>query len=146
MSPDTPALAVPATACDVIASPPSLMLVQFAPRLPSARLKSSEPIIPGLAAQETATLVTLADPIVPEPLATAHVCPAGLVIPVTAYPAPLASAVANVNGPLAETVRLSPPLSCSTTDPDDPDTVPPTVYVALPTQPPAPLSTWAAPL
>src|SRR5690349_9086352 len=145
MSPDTPALAVPATACDVIASPPSLMLVQFAPRLPSARLKSSEPIIPGLAAQETATLVTLADPIVPEPLATAQVCPAGLVFTVTAYAAPLASAVANVNGPLAETLRLSPPLSCSTTVPDSPETDPPTVYLALLTEPPDQLSTWPVP-
>src|SRR5215469_13538012 len=43
MSPEVPLALVPATACEVIASPPSLMSVQLAPRLPSARLKSSEP-------------------------------------------------------------------------------------------------------
>src|SRR5215471_11118183 len=44
MSPDTTLLEVPATACETIASPPSLVLVQFAPRLPFARLKSSEAV------------------------------------------------------------------------------------------------------
>ena len=34
--------------------------------------------------QLTATLVTLAEPMVPEPLATVQVCPAGLVLTVTA--------------------------------------------------------------
>src|SRR5689334_5526811 len=53
MSPDTPALAVPATACDVIASPPSLMLVQFAPRLPFARLKLSEAVTANAACGNT---------------------------------------------------------------------------------------------
>jgi hypothetical protein len=41
---------------------------------------------------------------------------------------PLASAVANVKAPFAETVRLSPPLSCSTSPvPVRPVTVPPIV-------------------
>src|SRR5262245_40835708 len=44
MSPDTTLLEVPATACETIASPPSLISVQFAPRLPFARLKSSEAV------------------------------------------------------------------------------------------------------
>ena len=55
------------------------------------------PAVAELAAQETATLVTFAEPIVPEPFATEQVCPAGLVFTVTAYAAPPASAVANVN-------------------------------------------------
>src|SRR5215472_4691536 len=69
---------------------------------------------------------------VPEPLDTVHVCPEGLVSTVTLYAAPLARAVAKVNVPLAFTVRLSPPLSCNTTDPDSPDTFPPTVKVFPP--------------
>ena len=77
--------------------------------------------------QETATLVTLAEPTVPDPFDTVHVCPDGLVFTVTLYGAPVGSAVANVNDPFAVTLRLSPPLSCSTTVPDSPDTVPPTV-------------------
>ena len=77
--------------------------------------------------QVTATLVTLAEPTVPDPLATVQVCPDGLVFTVTAYGAPDTSAVANVNDPFADTLRLSPPLSCSTTVPDSPETVPPTV-------------------
>ncbi len=32
--------------------------------------------------------------------------------------------MAKVNGPFAVSVRLSPPLSCSTTVPDNPDTAP----------------------
>ena len=39
--------------------------------------------------QETATLVTLAEPTVPDPLDTVHVCPAGLVFTVTLYAAPV---------------------------------------------------------
>ena len=38
--------------------------------------------------------------------------------------------MANVNGPLPPTLRSSPPLSCSTTVPDSPETVPPTVIGA----------------
>ena len=83
MSPDTPALAVPATTCEATASPPSLISVQFGPSGPSARLKSSEPLVPVLVVQVTATLVTLADPTVPDPFATVHDCPAGFVFTVT---------------------------------------------------------------
>ena len=79
--------------------------------------------------QVTATLVTFADAMVPVPPLTAHVCPDGWVRTVTAYAAPPASLVANVKEPLAATDRLSPPLSCSTTVPVSPDTVPPTEYV-----------------
>ena len=75
-------------------------------------------------------MVTLAEPTVPDPFDTVHVCPAGLVITVALYGAPVGSAVANVNVPFAVTLRSSPPLSCSTTVPDSPDTVPPTVYDA----------------
>jgi hypothetical protein len=93
------------------------------------------------------TLVTFAEAIVPDPFDTEHVCPAGWVLTVTAYAAPAASFVANVNDPFAPTVRLSPPLSCNTTDPDDdsPDTVPPTEYVVPPlvTQETATLVTFA---
>ena len=53
-----------------------------------------------------------------------------------------------MNDPLAVSVRLSPPLSCSTTvpAPDRPDRVPPTEYVGVPANPPAQLSAWAVPL
>ena len=43
----------------------------------------------------------------------------------------MASFVANVNAPLALTLRSSPPLSCNTTVPDSPDTVPPIEYVLV---------------
>ena len=76
------------------------------------------------------TLVTLAVPTVPEPLDTVQVWLAGFVPTVTLYAAPDASEVAKVNDPFAVTLRLSPPLSFSTTDPDSPDTDPPTVYIA----------------
>ena len=46
--------------------------------------------------------------------------------------------------PLAEIVRLSPPLSCNTTVPIKPDTVPPTVEVLV-TQLTATLVTFALP-
>ena len=59
--------------------------------------------MPVLVAQVTATLVTLAEPIVPEPLATVQVWPDGFVFTVTLYPDPVATLVANVNGPLAVT-------------------------------------------
>ena len=45
-------------------------------------------------------------------------------------PCPRSRPVAKVNAPLALTLRSSPPLSCSTTVPDSPETVPPTEYVA----------------
>jgi hypothetical protein len=41
----------------------------------------------------------------------------------------VAIGVANVNAPLLLTLRSSPPLSCSTTVPDNPDTVPQIEYV-----------------
>src|SRR5215467_6200701 len=86
ISPDTPvpAVAVPAAAWETIASPPSLTSVHPAPRLPFARLKLSEPVGGAVAAQATTTLVTFADPIVPEPLLTVQVCPDGFVSTVTA--------------------------------------------------------------
>ena len=74
---------VPITAWDEIAIPPSEIAVQFGPSPPSARLKSSDADVAELAAQETATLVTLAEPTVPDPLETVHDCPDGLVFTVT---------------------------------------------------------------
>ena len=133
----------PITACEAIDIAPSEMAVQPAPSAPSARLKSSEADVPELVAQVTATLVTLADPTVPDPLATVQVCPAGFVFTVTLYAAPEASEVANVNDPFAVTLRLSPPLSCSTTVPDSPETVPPTVNVATLAHDTATLVTFA---
>src|SRR3974390_1061170 len=110
MSPVTRA-AVPVTCWDAIDIPPSEPAVQFAPSPPSARLKSSEADVPVFVPQETATLVTLAEPTVPDPFDTAQDCPDGLVSTVTPYAAPLTTAVANVNDPFADTLRLSPPLS-----------------------------------
>ena len=95
--------------------------------------------------QVTATLVTFAEPMVPVPPLTVHVCPDGCVFTVTAYAAPLASWVGNVKEPLAVTDRLSPPLSCSTTVPDSPDAVPPTEYVGVvATSPPDQFVIWLA--
>ena len=72
-----------ATAWDRITSPPSLMSVQSGPSGPSARLKSSEPLVAELAVQETATLVTLAEAMAPEPLATEQDSPEGEAATVT---------------------------------------------------------------
>ena len=84
VSPETADPEVPATAWETIASPPSLMSVQFGPRLPLARLKLSEALDPVvLFVQVTATLVTLAVAMVPEPLVMVQVCPDGLVLTVT---------------------------------------------------------------
>src|SRR5271166_2132876 len=80
--------------------------------------------------QSTVTFVMLLLPMVPLPLAIAQACGGfvGWVLTVTAK-APLASGVANVNGPLAPMVRSSPPLFCSARpDPLNPVTVPPTVW------------------
>ena len=77
----------------------------------------------------TATPVTSAAATVPAPCATVQTCRLGSVLTVTAYSPPAAIGVANVNDPLLATVRSSPPLSCKTTVPDSPETVPPTVYV-----------------
>ena len=54
--------------------------------------------------------------------------------------------VANVNGPFALTLRSSPPLSCNTTVPDNPDTDPPTEYVGVVVQVTATLVTLAEPI
>src|SRR5215472_10668839 len=125
MSPvSTPA--VPVTCWEAISIPPSEIAVQLAPTPPSARLKPSEADVAELAVQVTATLVMLAEPTVPDPFATVHDWPDGLDCTVTLYGAPLATGVANVNDPFAPTLRLSPPLSCSTTVPDSAETVPPT--------------------
>ena len=51
-----------------------------------------------------------------------------------------------MNDPFAATDRLSPPLSCSTTVPDSPETVPPTVNVAALLQETATLVTFADPI
>src|SRR5215468_11159248 len=129
-----------------MASPPSLTSVQLEPSAPSARLKSSPPEPDALFWQTTATFVTLAEPIVPVPFATEHVWPDGLFFTVTLYAEPAGRGVAKVKVPLAEVVRLSPPLSCRTTVPLSPETVPPTVKlgpVAIP--PPDQLSTRLVP-
>ena len=101
-------------------------VVQLAPSGPFARLKLSVALPAEFVVQVTATLVMFADPIVPDPLATEQLCPVGLVFTVTLYAEPVARAVAKVNAPLALTLRSSPPLSCSTTVPDRPETIPPT--------------------
>ena len=74
--------AVPVTCWEAIDIPPSEMAVQFAPRAPSARLKLSAADVTE-AAQVTATLVTLAEPTAPDPLATVQDCPDGFVFTVT---------------------------------------------------------------
>ena len=79
----SPAVApVPTTACEAIDSAPSLTAAQPAPSHPFARLKSSYAAVP-VSVQVTATLVTLAEPIVPLPLATLQVWPLGFVLTVT---------------------------------------------------------------
>ena len=84
MSPEFPEATVPVTAWPETARPLSLMSVQLGPRLPSARLKSSDALdVVELAAQVTVTLVMLAAAMVPVPLETVQVCPVGLVLTVT---------------------------------------------------------------
>ncbi len=79
-------------------------------------------------AQLTTTVVTLDPEIVPEPPLTVQASPAGCVLTVTLYVAPLVSAAGNVNAPLALTVTGSAPLFCRISPVDvRPDTVPPTV-------------------
>ena len=122
----------PATTCELMVIAPSDMAVQLLPSAPSARLKSSEAVSvpePPLVVQVTATVVMFAEPTVPVPLLTVQVWPDGWVRTVTAYALPPASFVGKAKEPFAVTVRLSPPLSCSTTVPDSPETVPPTEYV-----------------
>ena len=81
-----------------------------------------------LVPQVTATLVTAAEPMVPEPFATVQVCEAGCVSTLTAYALPLFTWVLKLNAPLALTVRLLPALFCRTRVAPlaRPDTVPPT--------------------
>ncbi len=67
---------MPVTTWEAMANPPSAMGVQAGPRLPSGRLKSSVTT----PAQLTATLVTLAVPMVPLAFETVHSCPEGLVL------------------------------------------------------------------
>ena len=73
----------PTTAWDAIANPPSLIADQFAPNPPFPRLKSSETIPVALPVHETEALVTFVAVIVPVPLATVQVWPAGFVLTVT---------------------------------------------------------------
>src|SRR5215475_113068 len=110
-----------------MARPPSLTSVQLEPSAPSARLKSSVPVPDALFWQSTATLVTLLDPIVPVPLATEQVCPGGPFFTITLYAEPAGTGVPKVKLPLADTLRVSLALSCSSTVPLRPETVPPTV-------------------
>src|SRR6266581_4666473 len=80
--------------------------------------------------QTTWTLVTLPLLAVPLPLVTVHCC-GGLaeLRTVTLYVPPVSMAVAKVKGPLALSVLLSPPLSCSTRVPTRPETLPPMVFL-----------------
>ena len=77
MSPLMPVALVPATAWEEMARPPSLMSVQLGPSGPSARLKLSEALPAEFVVQVTATLVTFAEPTVPDPLATVQLCRRG---------------------------------------------------------------------
>src|SRR5450755_522707 len=126
MPPVVPVALVPATVWEEMARPPSLMSVQLAPSGPSARLKLSEPLPAEFVVHVTATLLTLAEEIVPEPLATVQFWPAGPFFTVTLYAPPLGSRVAKVKGPLALTLRSSPPLFSRTAVPESPETFPPT--------------------
>ncbi len=71
VSPEFPLALVPITMSEEIAKGPSVMAVQFGPRLPLARAKLSE-TVEATVVHVTATLVTLAEPTVPEPLDTVH--------------------------------------------------------------------------
>src|SRR5215831_2705634 len=132
------AYAAPLASCVGNAKEPFAVTVRASPPLSFSTTVPDRPetvppteyVAGGLVVQVTATVVTFAEPTVPVPLPTAQVWPDGWVFTVTAYAAPPASCVGNVNGPLAVTVSASPPLSFSTTVPDRPETVPPTEYVA----------------
>ncbi len=143
----SPAVALePSTACDEIVKPPSVTAAQFEPSPPFARLKSSEPVDTVVSEQATATLVMFAEPTVPVPPETVQVWAVGLLFTVTPYTDPDANLVANVNGPFADTDRSSPPLSCNTTVPANPDTDPPTENVGAVVQLTATLVTLADPI
>src|SRR5215472_4114407 len=107
MSPVVPLALVPTTCRDEIANPPSTMSVQFGPRLPLGRLKSSLPEFAELVVQETETLVMLASAI-PVPFATEQLCPVGFVSPLPWHGAREGSGVLNWNERLALTQSLSP--------------------------------------
>src|SRR5690348_10793964 len=101
MSPLTPELP-PATICELIVIAPSDTAVHPAPSAPLARLKLSDAVpvpVPPLAAQATATLVTLAPAIAPVPPVTVQVWPDGWVSTVTAYAAPDVSLAGKVKEP-----------------------------------------------
>ena len=82
-----------------------------------------------LTAQVTETLVMFDEAIVPVPLVTVQVSPAGCVPTVTAYIALESSAVWKVKLVFEDTVRESPPLSSRITDVPlaRPETLPPMV-------------------
>jgi hypothetical protein len=78
--------------------------------------------------QDAETLVTLVVPMVPDPLLTEQLWPAGWVRMVTLYAVPLARGVVKAKEPLADKLRLLPPLFWSTRLPEDkPLSVPPSV-------------------
>ena len=122
---------VPTTASLEIASPPDAHVGPArteAPVGPGEIVGGRDGALALGSAQVTETLVTLAEPTVPDPLATEQAWPEGLVATVTAKDPPWATAVAKVKAPLALTLRLSPPLSWRTTVPEErPETVPPMV-------------------
>ena len=74
---------MPITICEEIDIGPSDMAAQFGPTLPSARLKSSEPGVVVMFAQEMAMLLTSAAATVPEPLEIEQFWLAGAVFTVT---------------------------------------------------------------
>src|SRR5215831_13399595 len=94
------------------------------------------------AEQTTDTFETLIAPSVPEPFATTHISPAGCADTVTEYALPLGRTPGNVKDPSAGRLRSPPPLSCSTTVPVSPETVPPTVRL-IATHTTATLATFA---
>src|SRR5579871_2307583 len=92
------------------------------------------PTLKVFVAQLTDTVVTSEPPTVPEAPDRVQVWLGleGCVLMLTAKAAPLATLVANEKAPFAEMVRSSPPLSRSTSPvPDNPETVPPTLYVLV---------------
>src|SRR5215831_12466433 len=89
------------------------------------------PTVNVVAEQTTATLPMFTPLIVPWPIATVQVCPAGWVSTVTSYAPPLDRVPGRVKGPLAETLSPAPPFTRSTTVPASPDTLPPTVNAVV---------------
>ena len=80
-------------------------------------------------AQDTVTLVTLAEATVPGPVRRPCRPAQRDWLDRHVVGRPVASSVANVNDPLALMLRSSPPLSCRATVPESPETVPPTESV-----------------